>query len=152
MVAHSFAVLTGAAHTSPEHPSQTNRTDARPSAPAIDSAAACRPHSKNMSMSSTDISARSGAPASDPPPASGAPDAPDLAWKQADHDVYVATNAGEFAGFVTVDVAAHIAHDRHSRRIGSYPTLAAARQALADTVRPPQRSRRPRRGIRSHRR
>ena len=102
-----------------------------------------------MSMSSTDLSARSGAPTSDPPSTA---DAPELAWKQADHDVYVATNAGEFAGFVTVDVAAHIAHDRHSRRIGSYPTLAAARQALADTVRPPQRSRRPRRGIRSHRR
>jgi len=105
------------------------------------------PASKNMSMSSTDLSARPGAPASDPPTASA-----DLAWKQADHDVYVATSAGEFAGFVTVDVQTHIAHDRHSRRIGAYPTLAAARQALADTVRPPQRGRRMRRGLLSRRR
>lgn len=99
-------------------------------------------------MSSTDTSARSSAPASDP----GGPAAPDLAWKQADHDVFVATRAGEFAGFVTVDVHTHIAHDRLSRRIGSYPTLAAARQALADATRPPSRSRRMRRGILTRRR
>ena len=65
----------------------------------------------------------------------------ELAWQQADHDVFVATNQGEFAGFVTVDRSIHIAHDSHSRRIGSYPTLAAARQALVDATRPPSRRR-----------
>jgi hypothetical protein len=53
-----------------------------------------------------------------------------LTWKQADHDVYVATHDGEYAGFVTVDGAAHVLHDRHSRRLGSYPSLSAARSAL----------------------
>lgn len=88
-------------------------------------------------MSSTDTSARSGAPIeSNPIPASA-----ELAWRQADHDVFVATNSGEFAGFVTVDNSTHVVHDRHSRRIGSYPTLAAARQALVDATRPPSRRR-----------
>ncbi|MGB3731010.1 hypothetical protein [Microbacterium sp.] len=87
-------------------------------------------------MSSTDISARTGAPESpiDPP-------TPDLAWRQADRDVFVATNDGEFAGFVTVEHDAHVTHDNHSRRIGSYPTLAAARQALVDATHPPSRRR-----------
>lgn len=106
-------------------------------------------------MSSTDISARSGAP--DPVSHGTSADATriaasDLAWKQADHDVFVATREGEFAGFVTVDVQAHIVHDRHNRHIGSYPTLAAARQALADASRPPARARRRRRGFLSRRR
>ncbi|GAA4486447.1 hypothetical protein [Microbacterium panaciterrae] len=53
-----------------------------------------------------------------------------LTWRQADHDVYVATHDGEYAGFVTVEGASHVLHDRHSRRIGSYPSLSAARGAL----------------------
>ncbi|WDH79158.1 hypothetical protein PTQ19_01565 [Microbacterium esteraromaticum] len=100
-------------------------------------------------MSSTDTSARSGAPIESNP----IPTSADLAWRQADHDVFVATNSGEFAGFVTVDNSTHVVHDRHSRRIGSYPTLAAARQALVDATRPPSRSReRLRRRILSRRR
>lgn len=101
-------------------------------------------------MSSTADSARSGAPAHD----QNTITAPaELAWSQADHDVYVATSRGEFAGFVTVDDAAHVVHDRHSRRIGSYPNLAAARQALVDATRPPSRGReRLRRRILSRRR
>ena len=67
-------------------------------------------------MNTTDISARSDAP---------------LTWKQAADDVFVATREGEFAGFVTIDPHAHVLHDRHSRRVGSYPTLAAARAALS---------------------
>jgi len=87
-------------------------------------------------MSSTEITARSDAPAhTDPTPTA------QLAWQQADHDVYVATSEGEFAGFVTVDKNTHVVHDSHSRRIGSYPTLAAARQALVDATRPPSRRR-----------
>ena len=107
-------------------------------------------------MSSTDTSARSGAPTPDhktPTPAQNTTAPAELAWSQADHDVYVATSRGEFAGFVTVDDAAHVVHDRHSRRIGSYPSLAAARQALVDATRPPSRSReRLRRRILSRRR
>lgn len=64
-----------------------------------------------------------------------------LAWRQADAGVFVATKAGEYAGFVTVEQNTHIVHDSHSRRIGSYPTLAAARQALVDATRPPSRRR-----------
>ncbi|VXB65827.1 conserved hypothetical protein [Microbacterium sp. 8M] len=53
-----------------------------------------------------------------------------ITWKQADHDVYVATTDGEYAGFVAVDGTGHVLHDRHSRRLGSYPSLSAARSAL----------------------
>jgi hypothetical protein len=115
--------------------SSLDRTDAIPS-PAIAEAAACRPHTNHRIMSSTDISARIDAPSlpTDSP-------APDLSWRQADRDVFVATNDGEFAGFVTVDHGTHVTHDNHSRRIGSYPTLAAARQALVDATRPPSRRR-----------
>ncbi|MBD8011563.1 hypothetical protein AB0O65_00920 [Microbacterium sp. NPDC077391] len=91
-------------------------------------------------MSSTDTSARSGAPIHDRDPAADTEPA-ELAWRQADEDVFVATSRGEFAGFVTVDDTAHVVHDRHSRRIGCYPSLAAARQALVDATRPPSRSR-----------
>lgn len=109
-------------------------------------------------MSSTRTPARSGAPIHDrntitEPTGSPALASAELAWRQADHDVFVATSRGEFAGFVTVDDAAHVAHDSHSRRIGSYPSLAAARQALVDATRPPSRSReRLRRRILSRRR
>ncbi|MFD5224314.1 hypothetical protein ACFWHT_01695 [Microbacterium sp. NPDC058342] len=100
-------------------------------------------------MSSIHTSARPGALLSQHPMTEGA----GLAWRQADHDVFVATNEGEFAGFVTVDRNAHVVHDSHSRRIGSYPTLAAARQALVDATRPPSRRReRLRRRILSRRR
>lgn len=106
-------------------------------------------------MSSTETFARFDAPATttDPTPAADLASSADLAWQQADHDVFVATNDGEFAGFVTVDSNAHNVHDSHSRRIGSYPTLAAARQALVDATRPPSRRReRLRRRILSRRR
>jgi len=95
------------------------------------------PAHESRIMSSTDTSARFAAPTHP----SIDPDVPALAWRQADADVFVATNAGEFAGFVTVDRNAHIVHDNHSRRIGVYPTLAAARQALVDATRPPSRRR-----------
>ncbi|MDR6866539.1 hypothetical protein J2Y69_001132 [Microbacterium resistens] len=77
-------------------------------------------------MNITDTSARSDAP---------------LTWKQAADDVFVATREGEFAGFVTIEPHAHILHDQHSRRVGSYPTLAAARAALIDDPRPKARRR-----------
>lgn len=86
-----------------------------------------------------------------------------ITWKQADHDVYVATRNGEYAGFVSVESASHILHDRHSRRLGSYPSLSAARSAL-DSFDAPARpaldssdapaatARRPRRSARGRRR
>lgn len=105
-------------------------------------------------MSSIHTSARSDAPLPTASPTSAVLSAnPELAWHQADHDVFVATSAGEFAGFVTVDQNVHVAHDNHSRRIGSYSTLTAARQALVDATRPPSRGReRLRRRILSRRR
>ncbi|GAA2861255.1 hypothetical protein [Microbacterium arabinogalactanolyticum] len=95
-------------------------------------------------MSSIHTSARSDAPALRLAPLSQEPQTEqitDLSWRQADEDVFVATNRGEYAGFVSVEQNVHVVHDSHSRRIGSYPTLAAARQALVDATRPPSRRR-----------
>lgn len=86
-----------------------------------------------------------------------------ITWKQADHDVYVATRDGEYAGFVAVDGMTHVLHDRHSRRLGSYPSLSAARSALESAGAPSERRtleslgapaspRRPRRSARNRRR
>lgn len=75
-----------------------------------------------------------------------------ITWKQADHDVYVATTDGEFAGFVAVDGSTHVLHDRHSRRLGSYPSLSAARTALESLGAPAAAAHRPRRSPRSRRR
>ncbi|WP_439901560.1 hypothetical protein [Microbacterium azadirachtae] len=76
-----------------------------------------------------------------------------ITWKQADHDVYVATTDGEYAGFVAVDGTAHVLHDRHSRRLGSYPSLSAARSALEALGAPASAGQhRPRRSARSRRR
>ncbi|MDT0156083.1 hypothetical protein Q9R19_00415 [Microbacterium sp. ARD32] len=91
-------------------------------------------------MSSIHTSARLGAPA---PITESTPDptASDFSWRQADDDVFVATSGGEYAGFVTFEHDVHVVHDSHSRRIGSYPTLAAARQALVDATHPQSRRR-----------
>ncbi|GAA4191553.1 hypothetical protein GCM10022219_10510 [Microbacterium oryzae] len=59
-----------------------------------------------------------------------------LAWKQAADDVFVATHAGEFAGFVTIDGHRHFAHDRHSLPIGEYASLAAALGVLEERAKP----------------
>ncbi|GAA5154697.1 hypothetical protein GCM10025768_26260 [Microbacterium pseudoresistens] len=71
-----------------------------------------------------------------PDPASGAA----LTWKQAADDVFVATRDGEFAGFISIDRHEHVAHNRHSLRIGSYPTMAAARAALCGSSSRPRRT------------
>ncbi|MGN8027511.1 hypothetical protein [Microbacterium sp. 22242] len=75
-----------------------------------------------------------------------------ITWKQADRDVYVATRDGEYAGFVAVDGSSHVLHDRHSRRLGSYPSLSAARSALESFGAPAAAPRRGRRTVRSPRR
>jgi len=96
-------------------------------------------------MSSIHTSARSDAPientSTETTPVLSEPVADEFAWRQADENVFVATNAGEYAGFVTVEQDTHIVHDNHSRRVGSYSSLAAARQALVDATRPPSRRR-----------
>ncbi|GAA1535713.1 hypothetical protein HD600_001603 [Microbacterium ginsengiterrae] len=53
-----------------------------------------------------------------------------LTWKQADDDVHVATRDGEFAGFVEFDTDRHLVRDSRGTEIGSFTTLADARQAL----------------------
>lgn len=53
-----------------------------------------------------------------------------LTWKQADEDVHVATRAGEYAGFVELDVEGHVVRDNHGTELGSFATLADARRAL----------------------
>lgn len=75
-------------------------------------------------------------------PARPEPDSTDasLSWKQAADDVYVATRDGEFAGFISVDAQEHVVHNRHSRRIGSYATMAAARAALCGGSSRPRRT------------
>lgn len=66
-----------------------------------------------------------------------------LSWKQADANVYVATRDGEFAGFVELAGAKHVAHDSHGADLGAFTTLGDARRALEGS---------PRRSVRSIRR
>jgi len=54
----------------------------------------------------------------------------DVHWKQADHDVFVATVHNEFAGFISVEGAEHTVHTAHSEPIGTYRNLREARAAL----------------------
>ncbi|MBO3664626.1 hypothetical protein [Microbacterium stercoris] len=54
----------------------------------------------------------------------------DVSWKQADHDVFVATVHNEYAGFISVDGPAHTVHTAHSEPIGTYRSLREARAAL----------------------
>lgn len=58
-----------------------------------------------------------------------------LSWKQADDDVHVATRAGEFAGFVESNGAAHLVHDSRGTELGSFDSLEDARDALEGAVR-----------------
>ncbi len=62
-----------------------------------------------------------------------------LTWKQADTDVHVATRAGEFAGFVEFDGAAHLTHDQRGAELGAFASLDDARRALEDAHVPDRR-------------
>lgn len=53
-----------------------------------------------------------------------------VAWKQAADDVYVATRAGEFAGYIAAQPGANTLFDAHSGVIGTFATVAEARRAL----------------------
>lgn len=59
-----------------------------------------------------------------------------LTWKQADTDVHVATRAGEFAGFVEFDGAAHLVRDNHGAALGAFDTLDDAFRALEEAHEP----------------
>ncbi|WP_345750692.1 hypothetical protein [Microbacterium rhizophilus] len=59
-----------------------------------------------------------------------------LRWRQADHDVFVATLHEEFAGFISVSSAGHALHGAHAQPIGVYRTRRDAQEALrAHTLR-----------------
>lgn len=64
-----------------------------------------------------------------------------LTWKQADADVYVATRAGEFAGFVEFDGTTHLARDQRGIELGSFASLDDARDALEQANAPESRPR-----------
>jgi cold shock CspA family protein len=62
---------------------------------------------------------------------------PALDWRQADHDVYVATRSGEFAGFVARAGSVWEAHSAHSRLLGSHASRdLAERDVLASVTHP----------------
>lgn len=63
-----------------------------------------------------------------------------VAWKQAADDVFVATDAGEFAGYIAVQPGAHVLFDAHGGEIGTYETVSEARRALTEP-RAPRRGR-----------
>ena len=53
-----------------------------------------------------------------------------LEWKQASDDVFVATRAGEFAGYVAVQSENHTTFDNTGRELGTFTELGDARRAL----------------------
>jgi len=57
--------------------------------------------------------------------------APALDWRQADDDVFVATSAGEYAGFIGVTVRGYEAHSARGEDLGTYGTRDDAAAAVA---------------------
>ena len=55
---------------------------------------------------------------------------PDLIWRQADDDVYVATSAGEYAGFIGVLPHGYEAHSAQGALLGLHDTRDAAGAAV----------------------
>ncbi|GAA1465102.1 cold shock CspA family protein [Microbacterium thalassium] len=62
------------------------------------------------------------------------PTAPALEWRQADHDVYVGTAAGEYAGFVAVTPDGYEAHGAVGSDLGLHETRDLAFRAVAASV------------------
>lgn len=58
-----------------------------------------------------------------------------LEWKQAADDVFVATRAGEFAGYVAVHSDNHTTFDNTGRELGTFTELGEARRALTAPIR-----------------
>lgn len=65
-----------------------------------------------------------------------------LSWKQADDHVHVATRDGEFAGFVELDGAVHVARDRIGTILGAYASCTDAQRAVERSIAGPARPRR----------
>jgi cold shock CspA family protein len=59
---------------------------------------------------------------------------PALGWRQADDDVFVATIAGEYAGFVAVTSRGYEAHSAHGAHLGDHVTHDLASAAVAASV------------------
>jgi len=59
---------------------------------------------------------------------------PPLDWRQADHDVHVATSAGEYAGFVCVTPAGIEAHGARGEHLGVHATREDAARAVAASL------------------
>lgn len=57
-----------------------------------------------------------------------------LQWRQASHDVHVASVAGEYAGFIAIAPEGHEAHGRRGEQLGLFGSEAAARTAVAAAV------------------
>lgn len=58
-----------------------------------------------------------------------------LEWKQAADDVFVATRAGEFAGYVASQSEIHTTFDNTGRELGTFTELGDARRALTAPTR-----------------
>lgn len=71
------------------------------------------------------------APAGAPTPAGA------LRWKQADHDVHVATLHGEYAGFVAGSGGEYALHGPQGQPMGVFAALRDARAALQARLAPP---------------
>jgi hypothetical protein len=56
-----------------------------------------------------------------------------LSWAQADHDVFVALESGEYAGHVAVDGSTFTLFDEVGADRGSFATLADAQARLSQT-------------------
>ena len=59
---------------------------------------------------------------------------PALDWRQADDDVFVATSAGEYAGFVGITPLGFEAHGAHGESLGVHDTRELAHTAVATYV------------------
>jgi cold shock CspA family protein len=59
---------------------------------------------------------------------------PSLDWRQADDDVFVATSAGEYAGFVGITPIGFEAHSAQGESLGVHGTRDSAHAAVAASV------------------
>jgi len=57
-----------------------------------------------------------------------------LDWRQADHDVFVATSAGEYAGFVHIVPAGFEAHSARGENLGVFADRTVAAHAVAASI------------------
>jgi len=55
-----------------------------------------------------------------------------LDWRQADHDVFVATAAGEYAGFIARAESGFTAHGPLGQALGLYASVESAQHALTE--------------------